>query len=181
MSVLQTNSKTLQNTLQKEDNTRLYQAIAAALVLLAAFVWPAPVITFGIGIFAAWRLYLSEMAKRENQARCGAMRFVFGTVFIPSISPMEPAESVYARAKQFEQDLKDSGNPHADKIQVVPYPFNPMIYGPDQITMSWNIYWKQFSADLHTASMQWAETCPDEIKALFLNQVIPAPTQQAAI
>ena len=179
MNTLQKPFIPFQKSLQKQDNTRVFQAIIAAVLLLLAFTWPVPVIASGISAYLIWRYSESIRKERENTARCAGMKYIIGPHLVPSIDPMESAESVYARAAQFKQDMIASGNPHAHIIPITPYPYNPMMYGPAQLTASWNKYCIEYGAAVYQANQDWIAQCPAEILPTFLSQVIPAPTQQA--
>lgn len=180
MNTLQKPFIPFQKSLQKQDNTRVFQAIIAAVLLLLAFTWPVPVIASGISAYLIWRYSESIRKERENTARCAGMKYILGPHLVTSIDPMESAESVFARTAQFRDDLRASGNPHAEIIPIIAHPYSPMMYGPDQVTCSWSLYWKFHSADLHNANLEWANTCPDEIRGIFMNQVIPSVQNKPA-
>lgn len=175
MSVLQNDS----NLLQKRDNSKILPAIIVALVLVIACMYPIPVICAALVGYFVWRFAEKTRLERENAARCAGMKYIIGPHLVPSIDPMESAESVYARAAQFKQDMIASGNPHAHIIPITPYPYNPMMYGPAQLTASWNKYCIEYGAAVYQANQDWIAQCPAEILPTFLSQVIPAPTQQA--
>ena len=175
MSVLQNDS----NLLQKRDNSKILPAIIVALVLVIACMYPIPVICAALVGYFVWRFAEKTRLERENTARCAGMKYIIGPHLVPSIDPMESAESVYARAAQFKQDMIASGNPHAHIIPITPYPYNPMMYGPAQLTASWNKYCIEYGAAVYQANQDWTAQCPAEILPTFLSQVIPAPTQQA--
>jgi hypothetical protein len=175
MSVLQNDS----NLLQKRDNSKILPAIIVALVLVIACMYPIPVICAALVGYFVWRFAEKTRLERENAARCAGMKYILGPHLVSSIDTMESAESVYARAKQFKQDMIDSGNPYAHLIPVIPYPYSPMMYGPAQFNGSWNRYIVEYGAAVYQANQDWIAQCPAEILPTFLSQVIPAPTQQA--
>ena len=166
-------------SLQKRDNSKILPAIIVALVLVIACMYPIPVICAALVGYFVWRFAEKTRLERENAARCAGMKYIIGPHLVPSIDPMESAESVYARAAQFKQDMIASGNPHAHIIPITPYPYNPMMYGPAQLTASWNKYCIEYGAAVYQANQDWIAQCPAEILPTFLSQVIPAPTQQA--
>lgn len=176
MSVLQNDS----NLLQKRDNSKILPAIIVALVLVIACMYPIPVICAALVGYFVWRFAEKTRLERENAARCAGMKYILGPHLVTSIDPMESAESVFARTAQFRDDLRASGNPHAEIIPIIAHPYSPMMYGPDQVTCSWSLYWKFHSADLHNANLEWANTCPDEIRGIFMNQVIPSVQNKPA-
>ena len=145
-------------------------AILAVAVALAGWKAAAALI---IGAFAAWRVADSLRQRREAEGIARSYAWITGPVLIFSTNPAEPLGEVEARAADFREQLRLSGNPYAEKIPIVPYPYKPMIYGVGQLTSAWNIYQRECGEALHVANLQWADNCPPELKSIFLNQVMP--------
>ena len=117
-------------------------------------------------------------AQREAQARADAFATICGPVLIMSNSPVETVEDVRARADEFREQLRLSGNPYAEEIPLVVYPYSPMLFGVGQLTAAWCLYQRLSGEKLHAENILWAESCPAQLRQIFLSQVMPAPKEE---
>jgi len=138
-----------------------------------------PMVGMGVAGAAVWMFAEKKRIARENAARLSAVVNLCAPVIVPSMWITEDVESVAARAKQMKQDLKDSGNPYADIIPVIAYPYTPMLFQVGQLSMSWAIYQRMVGEQIHMENLKWYEgkDCPPKLKAIFASQVMPAPKQ----
>lgn len=129
--------------------------------------------------WVVWSMAEKKRIARENAARLSAVVNLCAPVVVPSMWITEDIESVAARAAQMKQDLKDSGNPYADIIPVIAYPYTPMLFQVGQLSMSWAIYQRMVGEQIHMENLKWYEgkDCPPQLKAIFASQVMPAPKQ----
>lgn len=116
--------------------------------------------------------------QREAQARADAFATICGPVLITSHDPLETVEDVQARAVEFREQLRLSGNHYAYVIPLVVYPYSPMLFGVGQLTAAWCLYQRLAGERLHEANLLWAETCPVQLRPIFLSQVMPAPKEE---
>lgn len=156
-------------------------AIAVGLLIVAGLAMWEPIVlgflafTIG-GAFVAWRLAEQKRLLREAQARASAYANICGPVVVASAHPAETVDEVRARADEFRRQMQLSGNPYWQQIPVIAYPFEPMLFGVGQLTAAWNLYQRLAGEKQHAENLTWAETtCPPQLKAIFLNQVMPAP------
>lgn len=127
--------------------------------------------------YAVWVMAEKKRVARENAARLSAVMNLCAPVVVPSMWITEDVNSVGQRAAQMRQDLKDSGNPYADIIPVIAYPYTPMLFQVGQLSMSWAIYQRMVGEQIHMENLKWYEgkECPAQLKAIFASQVMPAP------
>ena len=163
---------------QLQNSSKSLQQMALALALLVGVglyvLYPIAILylaLLGAGGAVAWHFAEKKAAYREAQARADSYANICGPVLVSSIHPRETVEEVQARAAEFKQQMELSGNPHWQKIPVIIYPYQPMLYGPGQLSAGWNIYQRTASEQLHNENLRWAESCPQELRALFLSQV----------
>lgn len=136
----------------------------------------------GIAGYAVWVASEKKRIARENAARLSAVVNLCAPVVVPSMWITEDVNSVAERAAQMKQDLKDSGNPYADIIPVIAYPYTPMLFQVGQLSMSWAIYQRMVGEQIHMENLKWYEgkDCPAQLKAIFASQVMPAPKIESA-
>lgn len=128
--------------------------------------------------FVFWKI-AKDQELREATARAAAWCNICGPVVISSIHPGETVFELKARADEFRANLALSGNPYAAKIPVIEYPYNPMLVEHGQLQLAWTLYQKSVGEFQHIQNLQWYERgCPNELKGLFANSVLPAPKQQ---
>lgn len=161
------------------------QQIGIAGALLAGiflyFIYPMAIIFIGIaavGGAIAWHFAEKKAAYREAQARADAFANICGPVLISSSHPFETVEEVRERADEFKRQLELSRNRYWQAIPVIVYPYQPMLYGPGQLTAAWNIYQRMASEYLHAENIKWAESGPAELRQIFLSQVMPQPKEE---
>ena len=137
--------------------------------------WPFVLITLAVG-YGVWVTSEKKREARENAARLsGVVNFVAVEV-VGSQWVTETVEDVAARAAKIRQDIKDSGNMYADIIQVVEFPYSPMLVGVGQLSLSWPAYKRQLAEFQHMKNIEFFEgKCPAHLKATFASQVLPAP------
>lgn len=186
MNTTQQGSNELQPTPQQAGITAAHIGIAAGLAGCAVLVsqLPEALLFIAVGGVAAWVAWTAAERKREAreaQARAASYANICGPVVVASMHPNETVEEVRARADEFKEELRKSGNAYWNQIPVFAYPYQPMIYGVGQLSAAWNIYQRQAGDYQHTQNQAWANECPDQLKALFLSQVMPQPAQTETI
>ena len=136
-----------------------------------------PMIGMGVAAYVAWSMAEKKRVARENAARLSAVVNLCAPVLVPSMWINEGINSVAERAAQMKQDLIDSGNPYANIIPVIAYPYTPMLFQIGQLSMSWAIYQRMVGEQIHMENLKWYEgkDCPPQLKAIFASQVMPAP------
>lgn len=157
--------------------------IGLAIVVGIALYWLYPMAILYLGIagaggLLAWNYAEKKRLFREAQARANSYANICGPVLVASLSPTETVDEVQARAAEFREQLKLSGNPYSTRIPILAYPYQPMLYGPGQLTAAWNIYQRMAAERLHQENLRWAEDCPVEIRGIFLSQVMPQPKEE---
>jgi hypothetical protein len=172
--------------LQKAGIGIAHIAIGGGLAACAVLVnfYPQAVLFIagaGIAAWAAWTAAERKREAREAAARAASYANICGPVVIQSIHPNETVDEVRARAAEFKDQLRISGNAYWNQIPVIAYPYQPMIYGPGQLAVAWNIYQRQAGDFQHTQNQAWANECPEQLRGLFLSQVMPQPAQTETV
>ena len=155
--------------------------IVVALLGVMYFACPEVIVYLVIAfVSVSFALNYAEKvrAQREAQARADAFATICGPVLIMSNSPVETVEDVQARADEFREQLRLSGNLYAEEIPIVVYPYSPMLFGVGQLTAAWCLYQRLSGEKLHAENILWAETCPTQLRPIFLSQVMPAPKEE---
>ena len=155
------------------------------IVLPAAFllVWHtaglvAAAIAAALVRFAFWRVS-KELQAEQLRAQAAAWANLIGPVVIGSAHPGESAADVAERASYFRQQLRLSGNPYADKLPIIEMPYTPILTAHGQLTAGWSIYQKSVGERQHLENLAWYERgCPNELKPLFANAVLPQPKSE---
>lgn len=139
-------------------------------------VWAAVLILVGGGLFMN---SLSNARKLEEaKARAASFANCIGPIVVGSMHPGETIEDIDARAAFWKEQLALSGNPYADKIPVIVYPYMPILVQHGQLPAGWSIYCKMLGEQQHLENIKWHEgKCPQELKGLFASAVLPAPKQ----
>lgn len=166
------------------------------LLQVPAWVWAALLIlgvaaTGGIPFWAAVLLLIGMVfflkslsnAQKLEQAKAAAASFAncIGPVVVGSLHPGETVQEVEARAKFWRDQLLLSGNPYANMIPVITYPYNPLLLPYGNLSAGWSIYCKELGERQHFENVKWHDgKCPNELKALFASAVLPAPKQPEA-
>lgn len=169
-----------------EDNrktaqvTRLQIGIAAALAGGAVLVnyYPQAIFFILVAGAAAWVTWTAAEKKREAReaaARLAGYVNICAPQIISSHAPKESVSELMQRAEQFREDLRLSGNPYWSEIPVIPYPYEPMLFGVGQLTAAWDIYKRMVGERQHIENLAWVEKCPTQLRPLFLSQVMPQP------
>lgn len=138
----------------------------------AFFHWQSAIPGLAVGLLV-WRMADKTRQAREAAARVGACANVCCPQIVRSMTPYEGADVVAERAKKWRDDLEASGNWYWDKIPIIEYPFQPMIFEVGQISQAWDIYCRMAGEVQHTENIKWAAKCPDELRAIILSQVLP--------
>jgi len=134
------------------------------------------VVCMGIAGYGVWTIAERKRIARENAARLSAVMNLCAPIVVPSLWITEDVNSVAERAAQMKQDLKDSGNPYADILPVIPFPYTPMLFQVGQLSMSWAIYQRLVGEQVYMENLKWYEgACPAQLKPIFASQVMPAP------
>lgn len=173
MDNVQNNSNDLQKSLP-------YIAAAVALFL---FIWivPNPLYILGGGTvigYVVWHISEKKREAREGQARASSYANICGPVVIASTHPNETVQEVAVRARDFQDQMRISGNPYWLQIPVIEYPYQPMIFGVGQLTAAWNIYQRLAGEKQHQANIEWRDgKCPAQLLPIFSSQVMPTPEQ----
>lgn len=123
-----------------------------------------------------WNHKEKERIARENTARLTGLVNLCAPVVVPSMSITEDVQTLMERVEQWRRDIADSGNPYASIIPVIPYPYQPMMFGPGQLSWAWPIYQRMVGEQQHIQNLKWYEgDCPAQLKTIFASQVMPAP------
>lgn len=113
---------------------------------------------------------------REAKSRAASYANMIGPIVVGSDNPEENVYDVQEKAKAWREKLRLSGNPYADVLPVIEYPYSPMLYGTGQLSAGWNLYQKQLAELQHMENIKWYEgKCPAQLKALFASAVLPSP------
>jgi len=155
--------------------------IVVALLGVLYFAYPEGIFYLVIAfVSASFALNYAEKIRlqREAQARADAFATICGPVLITSNSPVETAEEVHARADEFREQLRLSGNPYAEEIPIVVEHYSPMLFKVGQLTAAWCLYQRLCGEKLHAENLLWAEKCPTQLRTIFLSQVMPAPEEE---
>lgn len=128
------------------------------------------------------RLFLKSLSNarklEEAKARAASFANCIGPIVVGSMHPGETIEDIDARAAFWREQLALSGNPYADKIPVIVYPYMPILVQHGQLPAGWSIYCKMLGEQQHLENIKWHEgRCPQELKGLFASAVLPAPKQ----
>ena len=169
------------NTPQHQTRSTLQQEVpiwvwlVGAWLVWVAFHWQSAVPAAVIG-YSVWSISEKNRIAREAAARVGACANISAPQVVFSNTPYESPESVAQRAAQWREDLRVSGNHYAELIPIIPYPFNPMIYGVGQLTYAWDIYRRQCGEVQHNENLKWVDgKCPRELRPYVLSQIIGRP------
>ena len=147
---------------------------------LASFGVLKPIVALLLFCGVWWFVRHQEKAAelREAKSRAAAYANMIGPIVVGSDNPEENVYLVQEKAKAWRDKLRLSGNPYADKIPIIEYPYSPMIYSVGQLSAGWSIYCKELAERQHRANLEWYEgKCPNELKALFASAVLP-PVKQ---
>ena len=175
------------NSVPHNTRTTLLQEVPPWVwMVFAWFVWafihPQSAIPAAVIGYAIWHIKEKERTARESAARVGACANVSCPQVVFSMTPYESPAIVSARATQWREDLRASGNIYAEQIPIIEYPFNPMIYGVGELTYAWDIYRRQAGEKQHQENRKWVEgKCPKELRGAVLSQIIgqaPQPENQ---
>ncbi len=114
--------------------------------------------------------------QREAKARAAAYANIKGPVIVRSYTPNDDALVIRERANEWRENIKLSGNIYAHLIPVIEFPYNPMLYNTLQLSKSWEQYEMDFILTVHNAYIEWHNgKCPNELKGIFANGVLPSP------
>jgi hypothetical protein len=115
----------------------------------------------------------------EAKARAASFANLIGPVIIASAHPGESVYDVAERAAFFKEQLRLSGNQWVDKLPIIEMPYQPILTQYGQLPAAWSIYQKQVGERQHAENLIWFEkSCPNELKGLFANAVLPAPKME---
>lgn len=163
----------------------LYAALCVVGFLLADFFISNPKWLFApIAIWGAWWYgQRQEAAKRdqiEQQQRAAAFSQICGPYLVTSIDPTEGPADIAARAGQARKYLQDSGNPYANQIPIVQFPYTPVLaVGGGTQPLTWERYQILCVEKIFAANEAWKAVCPAPIKPLFLQGIVQLqPTAQ---
>jgi hypothetical protein len=168
----------LQNDSKKQtiSPAKLGVGVALLVAAVAAPAYPEIVITAivvtAIAIPTVWHFAEKNRENREAWARASSWKSIVGPEVIPSRSPNSTPQEVAEEAADFREQLRISGNPYAEIIPIVVFPYQPMKYGVGELTMSWPRYKREVAEQIHLENVAWLNKCPDQLKPLFLSQVM---------
>lgn len=113
---------------------------------------------------------------REAKSRAASYANMIGPIVVGSDNPEENVYDVQGKAKAWREKLRLSGNPYADILPIIEYPYSPLLYENEQLSTGWSIYQKQIASRQHMENIKWYEgKCPAQLKALFASAVLPSP------
>lgn len=154
-------------------------AVVITVILAMTAVGVVPWYGGAMLIILAWfGLNHIEAAQRLKEAKARAATYAncIGPVVVSSIHPNETVMELEARAQEWREQLRLSGNPYADKIPIITYPYNVMLVEHGQLTAGWSTYQRSVGETQHIENLKWHEgKCPNELKSLFASAVLPAP------
>lgn len=117
-----------------------------------------------------------QKALAEARSRASSYANMIGPIVVGSDNPEENVYDVQEKAKAWREKLMLSGNPYADVLPIIEYPYSPMLYQVGQLSAGWSIYQKQLAETQHMENLKWYEgKCPAPLKALFASAVLPSP------
>jgi len=163
------------STLQQEVPPWVW--IVGGWLVWAAFHWQSAIPAAVIG-YVVWTLKEKERIAREAAARVGACANISGVQIVDAKTPYESPVEIQKRCEQWREDLRASGNIYAEVIPIIPYPFNPMIYGVGELTYAWDKYRRMVGEVQHQENIKWVEgKCPKELRGAVLSQIIGQESQ----
>ena len=176
------------NTMQKapsllQDLSKLHPLAVAITVLLGmTAIGVLPWAGCAGLIVLAWagisRMEAAQ-ALKEAKARAATYANCIGPIVVPSIDPEETVLELDARCEVWREKLRLSGNPYAEKIPIIAYPYNVMLVEHGKLTAGWSTYLRNVGEAQHVENIKWYEgKCPPELKALFASAVLPAPKME---
>lgn len=86
----------------------------------------------------------------------------------------QPLSELQELADHWRERLKASGNPYAEIIPVTVFQYQAALTDNGNIAMSWGLYEKALAYARQQALIQWAESCPLEIRHLVTSGTIAA-------
>lgn len=171
------------NATPHNDHTTLLQEVPPWVWMLGAWaVWllvhPYSALPSAVIGYAVWTISEKQRIAREAAARVGACANVSCPQVVESKTPYESPAEIQKRCDQWREDLRASGNIYAEQIPIIPYPFNPMIYGVGELTYAWDKYRRMVGEVQHQENIKWVEgKCPKELRGAVLSQIIGQSAQ----
>lgn len=128
-------------------------------------------------------LLFNRMQREQEIAKAKAAAASFanciGPIVVGSQHPGETVVDVHSRAEFWREQLRLSGNPYAEIIPIIEYPYTPLLLDYGQLPAGWSIYSRLVGEKQHMADLEWYNgKCPQALKSLFASAVLPAPKQQ---
>lgn len=165
------------NDFRELTSVPLYVWVIFALVCLTMFK-VLPVWLGIVGSIAAVlaNYHVTQADKlREAKSRAASYANMIGPIVVGSDNPEENVYDVHEKAKAWREKLRLSGNPYADVLPIIEYPYSPMLYQVGQLSAGWSLYQKQLAEVQHMENLKWYEgKCPATLKALFASAVLPS-------
>lgn len=177
----------MENTPKLMENVAQIPAKAWMLLLIIGLVvfgvipWQAAAVLI-VGGWVVLNRIEAEQRLRDAKARAAGYANLIGPVVVESIDPNETVFEVQARAEKWREQLILSGNPIADKIPIIPFPYQPVLTGVGELTGGWSIYKRLAGERQHNENIKWySGKCPPEYKALFASAVLPSIKQETEV
>jgi len=157
--------------------------IWVAGIILGLIAFGAISVPVGIGIGIAAFLFLrnlsAQQALEQAKARASAYANCIGPEVISSTCPEDGVEVIRERALAWRESLRLSENPYWNILPLIEFPYNPILYDNSQLSSSWSRYKAEVGSRQHMENVKWHDhKCPQDLKALFANAVLPAPKQE---
>lgn len=172
------NGPTLMQDLSKLPPIALVITVLLAMTAVGVLPWMGCVALIVLAWVGLNRIEAAQRLK-EAKARAASYANCIGPVVVSSMHPNETIEQLEERANDWKEQLKLSGNPYADKIPVIVFPYNVMLVEHRQLTAGWSTYQRNVGERQHIENLKWYEgKCPNELKALFASAVLPAPKSE---
>jgi len=166
---------TLLQDLQKLPPFAFVLTIIAGMTAVGVLpLWPAVI----LAVLIWWGISTMRRNAELKEAKAKAATYAncIGPVIVSSIHPNETVEQVEQRATEWRECLRLSGNPYAERIPIIPMPYNVILTDYGQLTAGWSTYQRQVGERAHVENLKWYEgKCPNELKSLFASAVLPAP------
>lgn len=138
---------------------------------------------FAVLIIAGVCLVVNQIHRaevlREEKARAATYVNLNGPVVVSSLNPEETVAQLMERCEVWRYKIRMSGNPYAEKIEVIPFPYNPVLFDTLDFGGGWTIYEKMVTERKHFENLKWYNSkCPLELKPWFASAVLPTPKSE---
>lgn len=164
--------------LQKVPPVAVFITGIIAITAFGGMSWYVAVLIIAGVWFVVEQIRRAEIL-REKKARAATYVNLCGPVVVSSIHPEEDFSELMERVEIWKEKIALSGNPYASKIEVIPYPYDPVLFDTGEFGMGWTIYEKMVTEKKHLENTKWYNSkCPLELKPWFASSVLRAPKSE---